>query len=302
MIQVRELSKQYGAKPALDRLTFDVRPGVVTGFLGPNGAGKSTTLRILLGLVRPTSGCALIGNRRYDRIRRPLHEVGAVLDAHAAHPGRTAAAHLSALARSNGIGRARVAAVLDLAGLHAVAGKRIGGFSLGMRQRLGIAAALLGDPPVIVLDEPVNGLDAAGVRWIRSTLRSLAAEGRTVLLSSHLMTETALTVDRVLVVGRGRLLDETSMADLRARSARDVLVRAPRSAELAAVLSGLGGRVTAERDGALAVRGLDATAVGDAAAAAAIAVHELTTRNATLEDVYLDLTGDAVEYRAGVAA
>ncbi|MEV4708976.1 ATP-binding cassette domain-containing protein [Actinoplanes sp. NPDC049316] len=227
MIAVRELTKLYGHTPALDRLSFEVRPGVVTGFLGPNGAGKSTTLRILLGLHRPTSGEALIGGRPYRRIRRPLHEVGAVLDADAAHPGRTARHHLDCLARTNGIGRARVAAVLAEVGLAAVADKRVGGFSLGMRQRLGIAGALLGDPGVIVLDEPVNGLDAAGIRWIRSTLRSLAAQGRTVLLSSHLMSEVALTADRVLILGRGRLLDEISVADLPVRGAtlEDVYLR-----------------------------------------------------------------------------
>jgi ABC-2 type transport system ATP-binding protein len=206
VIEVTELTKRYGRTPALDRLSFTARPGAVTGFLGPNGAGKSTALRILLGLHRPTSGQALIGGRRYDRIPRPLHEVGAVLDAGAAHPGRTATAHLAALARSNGIGRARVAAVLEQVGLAAVAGQRVGGFSLGMRQRLGIAAALLGDPAVLVLDEPVNGLDAAGIRWLRTTLRALAAQGRTVLLSSHLMGELARTADHVLVIGRGRML------------------------------------------------------------------------------------------------
>ncbi|MEU4690870.1 ATP-binding cassette domain-containing protein [Actinoplanes sp. NPDC023714] len=217
MIELRELTKRYGTRTAVDRLSFEVRPGVVTGFLGPNGAGKSTALRMLLGLHRPTSGEALIGGRRYIEIRHPLHEVGAVLDADAAHPGRTAFTHLNCLARTNGIGEQRVRAVLDQAGLASVAGKRVGGFSLGMRQRLGIAGALLGDPAVIVLDEPVNGLDASGVRWIRKTLRALAAEGRTVLLSSHLMTEMALTADRVLIVGRGRLIEDASVAELTAR-------------------------------------------------------------------------------------
>ncbi|MFY1670440.1 ABC transporter ATP-binding protein [Plantactinospora sp. WMMB334] len=298
MIEVRELTKRYGPTRAVDRLSFAVRPGVVTGFLGPNGAGKSTTLRIILGLHRPTSGEALIGNRRYDRIRRPLHEVGAVLDADAAHPGRTAQQHLACLARSNGIGSSRVTAVLEQVGLASVARRRVGGYSLGMRQRLGIAGALLGDPAVIVLDEPVNGLDAAGIRWIRSTLRSLAAEGRTVLLSSHLMSEMALTVDHVLIVGRGRLLDETSVPRMRERFARDVLVRSPRATELATVLTGLGASVTAGEDGSLVVTGLDAPTIGDAAAAAVVPLHGLTARSATLEDVYLDLTGEAVEYRA----
>jgi ABC-2 type transport system ATP-binding protein len=298
MIVINELTKRYGPTLALDRLSFEVRPGVVTGFLGPNGAGKSTTLRIILGLHHPTSGTATIGNRRYDRIRHPMHEVGAVLDAGAAHPGRTALHHLGVLARSNGIGRARVSAVLEQVGLASVAHKRVGGFSLGMRQRLGIAVALLGDPAVILLDEPVNGLDAAGIRWIRSTLRALAAQGRTVLLSSHLMSEMALTVDHVLIVGRGRLLEETSVAELRDRSERDVLVRSPRAAELAAVLTGLGASVTAAGDGGLIAVGVDAPTIGDAAAAAAIPVHGLTPRSATLEDVYLELTSEAVEYQA----
>ncbi|MGS2617692.1 ABC transporter ATP-binding protein [Micromonospora sp. LZ34] len=298
MIAVRDLTKRYGPTLALDHLSFEVRPGTVTGFLGPNGAGKSTTLRIILGLHHPTSGEALIGNRRYDRIRRPIHEVGAVLDADAAHPGRTAFHHLVCLARSNGIGKARVTAVLEQVGLASVAHKRVHGFSLGMRQRLGIAGALLGDPAVILLDEPVNGLDAAGIRWIRSTLRALAAEGRTVLLSSHLMSEMAVTVDHVLIIGRGRLLDETSMTEMRDRFERDVLVRSPRAAQLASILTGLGASVTAADDGGLVVVGVDAPTIGDAAAAASIPIHGLTPRSATLEDVYLEMTGEAVEYRA----
>lgn len=214
MISVRDLTKTYGSTRAVDGLSFDVRPGVVTGFLGPNGAGKSTALRILLGLHHADSGEALIDGRRYDQIGRPLHTVGAVLDAGAAHPGHTAFHHLACLARSNRIDVSRVTAVLRETGLADVAHKRVGGFSLGMRQRLGIAGALLGDPAVLILDEPVNGLDAAGIRWIRSTLRSLAAEGRTVLLSSHLMTEAALTVDHVLVIGEGRLLADTPLASI----------------------------------------------------------------------------------------
>ncbi|KXK58344.1 ABC transporter ATP-binding protein [Micromonospora rosaria] len=298
MIVVEELTKRYGPTLALDRLSFEVRPGVVTGFLGPNGAGKSTTLRIILGLHHPTSGRATIDNRRYDRIRRPMHEVGAVLDTDAAHPGRSAFHHLACLARSNGIGKARVGAVLDQVGLANVAHKRVGGFSLGMRQRLGIAGALLGDPAVVLLDEPVNGLDAAGIRWIRSTLRSLAAEGRTVLLSSHLMSEMALTVDHVLVVGQGRLLESASVAEIRERFERDVLVRSPRADDLTRILTGLGATVTVGPGGEVAVAGMDASAIGDAAAAASIAIHELTPRSATLEDVYLDMTSKAAEYRA----
>ncbi|GIG90349.1 ABC transporter ATP-binding protein [Plantactinospora endophytica] len=298
MIVVKELTKRYGSTLALDNLSFEVRPGVVTGFLGPNGAGKSTTLRIILGLHEATSGEALIGNRRYDRIRRPLHEVGAVLDADAAHPGRTAFQHLACLARSNGIGKSRVTAVLEQVGLASVVHKRVGGFSLGMRQRLGIAGALLGDPAVILLDEPVNGLDAVGIRWIRGTLRALAAEGRTVLLSSHLMSEMALTVDHVLIVGRGRLLEETSMTAMRDRFERDVLVRSPRADELAPILTGLGATVTRTEDDGLVAVGVDAPTIGDAAAAASIPIHGLTPRSASLEDVYLEMTSDAVEYRA----
>jgi ABC-2 type transport system ATP-binding protein len=314
MIELRDLTKRYGATTAVDRLSFEVRPGVVTGFLGPNGAGKSTTMRMILGLHHPTSGEAVIDGRRYDGIRHPLHHVGAVLDADAAHPGRSAFTHLACLARSNGISKARVRTVLDQVGLSAVAHKRAGGFSLGMRQRLGIAGALLGDPAVVLLDEPVNGLDAAGIRWIRSTLRALAAEGRTVLLSSHLMNEMAVTVDRVLIIGKGRLIEDTSMAELRSRFERDVLVTTPRSAELAGALTHLGATVSraahrpddivpshhGDQPGAgdLIVVGLDAAAIGDAAASAGIPVHRLTPRSATLEDVYLEMTDEAVEYQA----
>ncbi|GIE34341.1 ABC transporter ATP-binding protein [Actinoplanes italicus] len=300
MIELRELTKRYGDTTAVDRLSFEVRPGVVTGFLGPNGAGKSTTMRMMLGLHRPTSGEALIDGRRYDEIRRPLHEVGAVLDADAAHPGRSAVTHLACLARSNGIGRARVHEVLEQVGLSGVAGRRVGGFSLGMRQRLGIAGALLGDPAVVLLDEPVNGLDAAGIRWIRSTLRALAAEGRTVLLSSHLMSEMAVTVDRVLIIGRGRLIEDTSVAEMRDRFERDVLVRTPRATELTGLLTRLGATVTSTADGDLIAAGVDAPAIGDAAAAAGIPIHALTPRSATLEDVYLQMTAEAAEYRATV--
>ncbi|GIE82951.1 ABC transporter ATP-binding protein [Actinoplanes philippinensis] len=298
MIELLELTKRYGPATAVDRLSFEVRPGAVTGFLGPNGAGKSTTMRMLLGLHRPTSGQALINGRRYDRIRRPLHEVGAVLDADAAHPGRSAFTHLACLARGNGIGKARVSAVLQQVGLESAAHQRVGGFSLGMRQRLGIAGALLGDPAVVLLDEPVNGLDAAGIRWIRSTLRSLAAEGRTVLLSSHLMSEMAVTVDRVLIIGRGRLLEDTSVDEMRQRFEQDVLVRTPRPADLTAVLARLGATVGTTGDGALIAVGVDAAAIGDAAAAAGIPIHALTPRSATLEDVYLQMTSSTTTYRA----
>jgi ABC-2 type transport system ATP-binding protein len=301
MITVRELTKRYGPRLAVDHLSFDVWPGAVTGFLGPNGAGKSTTLRVLLGLHRPTSGEALIDNQRYEDLRYPLHQVGAVLDGGAAHPGRSAFTHLACLARTNGIARTRVEQVLDQVGLAGAAHRRAGEFSLGMRQRLGIAGALLGDPRVIVLDEPLNGLDAEGIHWTRSILRSLAKEGRTVLVSSHLMSEMAVTVDRVVIVGRGRLLEQASVADLRSRFVTGVLVRSPQAAHLAELLGRLAATVSVTEDGGLVVNGLEACAIGDAAAAASIPVHELTPRAASLEDVYLELTGDAVEYRAAAA-
>ncbi|TDB72572.1 ATP-binding cassette domain-containing protein, partial [Actinomadura sp. KC216] len=237
MIEVRELTKRYGATTAVDGLSFTVRPGAVTGFLGPNGAGKSTSMRILLGLDAATSGEALVNGGRYATLRRPMREVGALPDAGAVHGGRRAFDHLGWLARSNGIGVRRVTEVLEQVGLAGVARKRVGGFSLGMRQRLGIAAALLGDPGVLMFDEPVNGLDPDGVRWIRELLRSLAADGRTVLIASHLMTEMELTADRLIIIGRGRMIADTSVRELAERFRRGVLVRTPRPAELTAVLA-----------------------------------------------------------------
>ncbi|MGV9779408.1 ABC transporter ATP-binding protein [Streptosporangium sp. NPDC003464] len=298
MIEVKELTKRYGATVAVDGLSFRVEPGQVTGFLGPNGAGKSTTMRVLLGLDAPGSGEALVNGRRYATIRHPMREVGALLDAAAVHGGRTAFDHLRWLARSNRIGVRRVTEVLEQVGLAGAARRRVGGFSLGMRQRLGIAAALLGDPGVLMFDEPVNGLDPEGVRWIRHLMRSLAAEGRTVLLSSHLMSEMALTADRLVVIGRGRLIAETSVQDLAGRFERGVLVRSPRAAELTAVLRAAGATVLAEPDGGLAVKGLEVTEIGDLAAGHGLAVHEVTPRSASLEEAYLELTGDGVEYRA----
>ncbi|WP_229796356.1 ABC transporter ATP-binding protein [Saccharothrix coeruleofusca] len=298
MIEVRELTKRYGATKAVDGLSFAVGPGCVTGFLGPNGAGKSTTMRAVLGLDRPTSGEALVGGRRYAEIPRPMHHVGALLDASAAHGGRTAYDHLRVLARSNGIGDKRVVAVLEEVGLAGVARRRVGALSLGMRQRLGVAAALLGDPGVLLFDEPVNGLDPEGIRWIRRLMRSLAAEGRTVLVSSHLMGEMALTADRVVVVGRGKLILEASVRELSDRFRRDVLVRTPRPAELTAALRAAGATVR-EEAGALLVRDLDAPGIADLAAAARLPVHELTPRGASLEEAYLELTDDSVDHRAG---
>ncbi|ASR39717.1 ABC transporter ATP-binding protein [Prauserella marina] len=298
MIEVRELTKRYGATVAVDRLSFTVEPGHVTGFLGPNGAGKSTTMRMILGLDRPTDGEALVNGRRYATSKQPMSEVGALLDAGAVHGGRTAVNHLRCLARSNGFGDARVTAVLDKVGLREVARRRVGGFSLGMRQRLGIAAALLGDPGVVLFDEPVNGLDPEGIRWIRDLMRALAHEGRTVLVSSHLMSEMALTADRVLVVGRGRLIADTSIAELAEQYRRDVLVRTGADAELAGVLRSEGARVDEVPEGGLSVTGMRARRISELASAAGILLHELTPRSASLEDAYLDITDDAVEYRA----
>jgi ABC-2 type transport system ATP-binding protein len=299
MIEVDQLVKRFGAVTAVDGLTFAVRPGHVTGFLGPNGAGKTTTMRLILGLDAPTSGTARVNQKNYQELIRPLHQVGALLDATALHPGRTAEAHLAAIAQSNGIRRGRVTEMLQLTGLEAVANRRLKGFSLGMKQRLGIAAALLGDPPVLMFDEPVNGLDTEGIAWIRQFLKALAADGRTVLVSSHLMSEMAQTADRLIVIGRGRLIADTTTTQLiESSTRRDVLVRSPRTGELAELMTARGATVHREDDGALAVTGLDAAAVGDLAAEHGIAVHALIPRTASLEDAYLDLTGESTDFRA----
>jgi len=303
MIELDRVTKRFGPVTAIDDLSFAVRPGHVTGFLGPNGAGKTTTMRIILGLDAPTSGTALVGGRRYQQIVCPLRLVGALLDASAVHGGRTAYDHLLSVARSNGIGRSRVAQVLELTGLSDVARHRVGTFSLGMKQRLGIAGALLGEAPVLMFDEPVNGLDPEGVRWIRLLLRRLAAEGRTVLVSSHLMSEMALTADHLIIIGRGRLLADTSTDQLTKSSARaDVLVKSPGAAELTSLLTARGAAVTAEGDGGLAVTGLDAPAIADLAAQHGIAVYELVPRQASLEQAYMDLTANSTDYRAGAFA
>ena len=300
MIEVERISKRFGPVTAVDDLTFTVRPGRVTGFLGPNGAGKTTTMRIILGLAAPTSGRALVGGRRYAGLIRPLREVGSLLDATALHAGRTGWAHLWSIAQANGITKPRVTEVLGLTGLESVARRRVGDFSLGMKQRLGIAAALLGDPPVLMFDEPVNGLDPEGIHWIRGFFRELAADGRTVLVSSHLMSEMEQTADHLVIIGRGRLLADVPTAELIESSARrDVLLRSPRAAELAELIAQRGGTVTRQDDGALVVTGLDAAAIGDLAAGAGIAVHALVPRQASLEDAYLDLTGESTDYRGG---
>jgi ABC-2 type transport system ATP-binding protein len=296
-IEVDRLTKRFGTVTAVDDLSFTVRPGTVTGFLGPNGAGKTTTLRVLLGLDAPTSGTALVGGRRYQEFVRPLHQVGSLLDATALPAGRAAWFHLLALAQSNGIGERRVREVLELTGLQSVAARRTGEFSLGMKQRLGIAAALLADPPVLLLDEPVNGLDPEGIRWICLLLRAMAAEGRTIVVSSHLMSEMAQTADHLIVIGRGRLLADTSTAEFVSGTRQDVLVQSPRAAELAGLLTTAGAAVSPE-GGGLAVTGMGAGAIGDLAASHGIAVHQLITRHASLEEAYLDLTGASTDYRA----
>jgi ABC-2 type transport system ATP-binding protein len=299
MIEVRNLTKRFGRTVAVDDLSFAVRPGRVTGFLGPNGSGKSTTMRAILGLALPTRGTALVNGRPYRVLPAPLREVGSMLDARAVHGGRTAHNHLLALARSNRIPERRVDQVLDTVGLADVAGRRAGRFSLGMSQRLGIGAALLGDPAVLMFDEPVNGLDTEGIRWIRDLMKRLAAEGRTVFLSSHLMSEMELTADHLIVIGRGRLIADTSVAEfIEANSQAVTLVRAPRAAELRAVLEGRGAQVELDPKGGWRVVGPDTATVGELALRHGLAVHELLPLRSSLEDVYSRLTAESVEYRA----
>lgn len=302
MIEASRLVKRYGAKTAVAGIDFQVRPGVVTGFLGPNGAGKSTTMRMIVGLDAPTAGTVTVNGRPYREHGAPLHEVGALLEARAAHRGRTARNHLRVLAATHGIPRRRVQEVIDLAGLAEVADKRVGGFSLGMGQRLGIAAALLGDPATLILDEPVNGLDPDGVRWVRTFVRELAGEGRTVLLSSHLMSEMAQTADHVIVLGRGRVLADMPIGDLIAGGGSRVTVTSPRGTELAALLRSRGATTRPGTGDRFDVTGLGAAEVGDAAAAAGIALHELTTVGSSLEEVYMSMTADDVEYRSAAVA
>ncbi|MFD6137266.1 ABC transporter ATP-binding protein [Isoptericola sp. NPDC056618] len=299
MIEAHGLTKRYGPKLAVDDVTFTVRPGTVTGFLGPNGAGKSTTMRMIMGLDRPTTGRVTVNGSPYAQHSRPLAEVGALLEAKAVHPGRTARQHLQALAATHGIAPARVDEVVELTGLSAVARKRVGGFSLGMGQRLGIAVALLGDPRTLILDEPVNGLDPEGVLWVRNLARFLAGEGRTVFLSSHLMSEVALTADHVIVIGRGRILADMPVQQLvDGASRRLVRVRSPQATDLAEVLRREGGDVAPADDGVLEVTGVEAARVGELAAAGGVVLYELTPVSSTLEEAYLELTADSVEYQA----
>jgi ABC-2 type transport system ATP-binding protein len=300
MIEAHQLTKRYGDKLAVDQLSFTVRPGVVTGFLGPNGAGKSTTMRMIMGLDGPSAGDVTVNGRHYHDLPWPLHEVGALLEAKAIHPGRSAQAHLQMLAEANHIARSRVSEVLEIVGLTSVARRRAGKFSLGMGQRLGIAAALLGDPEVLLFDEPVNGLDPDGIRWVRNLLKGLAAEGRTVFVSSHLMSEMALTADEVIILGRGRLITQLPTSELLAQSSqRFVRVRSPGIAQLQAVLEREGAVTTTEDDGSLSVRGLDEVAIGELAATIPVVLHELAPQSASLEEAYMELTEDSVEFHGG---
>ncbi len=297
MIEVTRLGKRYGATVAVDELSFTVPAGQVTGFLGPNGAGKSTTMRLILGLDAPTAGSVTVNGRPYARFRRPLLEVGALLDASAVHGGRTAENHLRSLAWSNGISTRRVIAVLDQVGLRSAARRRVGGFSLGMKQRLGIAAALLGDPGVLMFDEPVNGLDPEGVLWIRTLLRSLAAEGRTVFLSSHLMSEMALTADRLILIGRGRLIAETTMEDLLGGATEStVRVRTPDIDSLTDALRAGGATVTRDGKSTLIVQGSSSDEIGAVARATGATLQELSEHRSSLEERYMQLTQDSIEY------
>jgi len=299
MIEIRQLTKVYGRTSAVEDLTFAVRPGVVTGFLGPNGAGKSTTMRTIVGLDHPTAGETLVGGRPYAAHSAPMRVVGALLEANAVHPGRTAASHLRALAATHRIGRRRVEEVIGLVGLDEVAAKRAGTFSLGMAQRLGLAGALLGDPAVLILDEPVNGLDPDGIRWVRDLLRGLAREGRTVFISSHLMSEMALTADHLVVISRGRLLADVPMAEMIAAAGATVRIRSPRAADLAPLLAGRDVEVTAEGHEVLAVAGMTSVDIAETAFTHGIVLHELTPVQVSLEDAYLALTHEHTFYRAG---
>jgi ABC-2 type transport system ATP-binding protein len=297
LIEARELTKHYGDKVAVDHLSFVVEPGQVTGFLGPNGSGKSTTMRLILGLDRPNFGHAEVFGRPYRELAQPLRKVGALLEARAVHTGRSAYNHLLVLAQTQNFPRRRVDEVIDLVGLHSVARKRAGGFSLGMGQRLGIAAAMLGDPEVLVLDEPVNGLDPEGVLWIRNLMKQLAAEGRTVFVSSHLMNEMAVTAEHLIVIGRGKLIADCSTKEFIERSSeKSVLVRTPGAAALAEAVSSEGGIVTPTDDGGLRVTHLEAPRIGELAAQHGLVLHELTPQRASLEEAFMELTRGSLEY------
>ena len=301
MIEVDRLTKRYGDKIAVDDLSFIVPPGIITGFLGPNGAGKSTTMRMMLGLDAPTSGRVTVNGKSYADLPAPLNEIGAMLEAHSVHTGRSAYHHLLALAATHGLPRSRVDEVIELVGLKEVARKRVGGFSLGMGQRLGIAAALIGDPTTVILDEPVNGLDPDGIRWIRNLLKRLADDGRTVFLSSHLMSEMELTAERLIVVGRGRLIADTTVAEFvkQASVGAPVRVRTPDIPLLLAAVRRLGARIESIEGDVVMFTGVTSTQIGDAAQATGVAVHELVPQHVSLEDAFMRITHDAVEYRTG---
>jgi ABC-2 type transport system ATP-binding protein len=302
MIEIEHISKRYGEKLAVDDISFVVKPGTVTGFLGPNGAGKSTTMRMIVGLDAPSGGTIRVNGAAYRDFQAPLHEVGAMLEARAIHTGRSAYNHLLAMAQTHGIGRARVEEVIEMVGLGSVARKRAGGFSLGMGQRLGIASALLGDPQTVILDEPANGLDPEGILWIRTLLKQLAAEGRTVFLSSHLMSEMAQTAEHLVIVGRGRVIADTTVEEVvsQASVGATVHVRSPQAPALRDALAGEGVRIQSRERETLEVHGLSAERIGELAAQRALILHELTPQRASLEDAYMRLTGDAVEYRTDV--
>ncbi len=297
MIEAHSLTKRYGAKTAVDTIDFTVRPGHVTGFLGPNGAGKSTTMRMIVGLDRPTNGSVTVNGKPYAEHRAPLHQVGALLDAKAVHTGRSARNHLLAIAATHRIGAKRVDEVIGLTGLESVARKRVGGFSLGMGQRLGLAVALLGDPATLILDEPVNGLDPEGVAWVRQFVRHLAGEGRTVFLSSHLMSEMAQTADHIIVLGRGRIVADAPVNEILANaSGGSVKVRTPQIAQLGPLLESEGASATATAPDLLSVTGIVAQRVGEIAASAGVVLYELTPLTGSLEDAYMELTRDSIEY------
>jgi ABC-2 type transport system ATP-binding protein len=299
MIEAHELTKRYGDKTAVDHVSFTIAPGSVTGFLGPNGAGKSTTMRMIVGLDRPTAGSVTVNGKPYAKHRSPLSEVGALLDAKAVHSGRSARSHLRTMAATHNIPTKRVDQVIEMTGLAGVAAKRVGGFSLGMGQRLGIASAMLGDPRTLILDEPVNGLDPEGVQWVRQLVRQLAAEGRTVFLSSHLMSEMAQTADQLLVIGRGRIIAAGPVQEvIDSVIGATVRVRSPRMGELARLVAHDGVTLTPAEDGAVDLHGITPAQIGDIAAAHGIPVHELSPQKASLEDAYMNLTQDAVEYRS----
>jgi ABC-2 type transport system ATP-binding protein len=299
MIEAKNLTKMYGDKRAVDDLSFVVRPGIVTGFLGPNGSGKSTTMRLILGLDAPTRGDVTVNGKHYRDHRAPLHEVGALLEARSVHTGRSAYNHLLALAHTHSIPRRRVQELIDLVGLHDVARKRAGKFSLGMGQRLGIATALLGDPSTLLLDEPANGLDPEGIHWMRNLLKGLAAEGRTVFVSSHLMSEMALTADHLIVIGRGALIADTSVEEFVRRASKNLVrVRSPQATRLNELLVGGDVTVVAVEPGVLEVAGLTAAQIGETAAANQIVLHELVQQQASLEEAFMTLTSDGVEFKA----